>query len=186
MAIYLVFSIMCSPYIDLRYLMPVIPLIFCSLIYMFYDLLKDISSKKNTLMILLIISLGFSVTVIPKLSNNAYTYKGQGKVLEYLENDINNKPMLYIYEDFSAQYNKTMECYEALTKVDITYIMSKEKFLANNVKNILKDVKSDNGIFVMMHYLYCEDIIREIYNNVMYNDIKVIGMLGRFVIYELK
>ena len=107
-------------------------------------------------------------------------------MLEYLENDINNKPMVYIYEDFSAQYNKTMECYEALTKVDRTYIMSKEKFSPNNLKNILKDVKSDNGIFVMMHYLYCEDMISEIYNNGMYNDIKVVGMLGRFMVVEMK
>ena len=186
MAIYLVFSIMCSPYIDLRYLMPTIPLIFCSLIYMFYDILKDIIKEKETFLILLILSICFAISVIPKLPNNSYTYKGQGKVLEYLENDINNKPMVYIYEDFSAQYNKTMECYEALTKVDRTYIMSKEKFSPNNLKNILKDVKSDNGIFVMMHYLYCEDMISEIYNNGMYNDIKVVGMLGRFMVVEMK
>ena len=186
MAIYLAISIICSPYIDLRYLMPVIPLIFCSVIYMFYDILNDIVRKKIAFLILLILSIYLDISVIPKLSNNSYTYKGQGEVLEYIENDINNKPMVYIYEKFSAQYNKIMECYEVLTKVDKTYIMSKEKFSYNNVKYVLKDIESDNGIFVMMNYLYCEDIISELYNNGVYNDIKIIGMLGRFVIVELK
>ncbi|MCI8352881.1 MAG: hypothetical protein HFJ58_04725 [Clostridia bacterium] len=186
MAIYLVFSIMCSPYIDLRYLMPVIPLIFCSLIYMIYDILKDIMKPEETFLILLIVSISFAISVIPKLSNNSYTYKGQGKALEYLESDINNKPMVYIYEDFSAQYNKTMECYEALTKVDRTYIMSKEKFSPNNVKNILKDVKSDNGVFVMMHCRYQNQMIGDLLENDIFSTVKYIGYLGRFVIYELK
>lgn len=186
MVIYLVISIMCSPYIDLRYLMPVIPLVFCSLIYMFYDILKDIVSKRNTFLVLIIISVCFAVTVIPKLSNNTYTYKGQGKVLKYLENEINNKPMVYIYQSFSAQYNKTMECYEALTKMDKTYIMSQEKFSVDNLKSVVKDLNVDNGIVMMMHFIYKEEILEEILNEHMYNEVKVIGKLGRFVIIELK
>ena len=50
--------------------------------------------------------------------------------------------MIYIYEDLSAQYNKTMECYEALTKIENTYIMSKDKFSVNNIKNVINDVSS--------------------------------------------
>ncbi len=186
MAIYLGVSIICSPYIDLRYLMPVIPLIFCSLIYVFYDILQDITNSKNTFFILLAISVCFAITVIPKLSNNLYTYKGQGKILEYLENEINSKPMVYIYEDYSAEYNKTMECYEALTKVDRTYIMSKDKFSINNFKNVIKDVNTENGIVIMMHYAYEEEILGEILNQKMYQDVEIVGMLGRFVIIELK
>ena len=186
MAVYLVFSIMCSPYIDLRYLMPVILLIFFSLIYVFCDILKNIISKRKMFFVLLIISICFAITVIPKLSNNLYTYKGQGKVLKYLENEINNKPMVYIYEDYSAQYNKIMECYEALTKIDQTYIMSKEKFSINNLKNIIRNVDTKNGIVIMMHFAYEEEILGEILNSKMYKEANIIGMLGRFMIYELK
>lgn len=186
MAIYLVISIMCSPYIDLRYLMPVIPPIFCLVIYIFYDILKDMLSNKKTIFILLTISICFSITVIPKLSDNSYTYKGHKETLQYLENEINNKPMVYIYEDFSAQYNKTMECYEALTKVDKTYIMSKDKFSSNNVKYVLNYVKTDNGIFIMMNGRYQNQIIGELLENNTFKTVKYIGYLGRFVIYELK
>lgn len=185
MAIYLVFSIICSPYIDLRYLMPVIPLIFCSLIYVFYDILQDILSKKKTFLVLLTISICFAISVIPKLSNNSYTYKGQKKTLDYLEK-VCNIPMIYVYEDYSAQYNKTMECYEALTKIDKTYIMRAEKFSLNNVEQILKGIKSDDGILVMMHYEYKNIIVNELLKGDTFIDAKYVGWLGRFVIYELK
>lgn len=185
MAIYLGFSIICSPYIDLRYLMPVIPLIFCSLIYVFYDILKDITNNKSVFLILVVISICFAITVIPKLSNNLYTYKGHKGALKYLESAC-NIPMIYVYEDYSAQYNKTMECYEALTKVDKTYIMSKDKFSSNNVKYILNDVKTDNGIFAMMHSRYQNQIIGELLENDVFETARYVGWLGRFVIYELK
>lgn len=185
MAIYLVFSIICSPYIDLRYLMPVIPLIFCSLIYVFYDIIQDIISKKKTFLVLLIISICFAISVIPKLSNNSYTYKGHRETLDYLEN-VSNIPMVYVYEDYSAEYNKTMECYEALTKMDKTYIMSTEKFSLNNVEQILKGVECDDEILLMMHSVYRNKVIDELLKGNTFIDAKYVGRLGRFVIYELK
>ena len=94
--------------------------------------------------------------------------------------------MVYIYEDYSAQYNKIMECYEALTKIDQTYIMSKEKFSINNLKNIIRNVDTKNGIVIMMHFAYEEEILGEILNSKMYKEANIIGMLGRFMIYELK
>lgn len=175
MAIYLVFSIICSPYIDLRYLMPVIPLIFCSLIYVFYDILQDILSKKKTFLALLTISICFAISVIPKLSNNSYTYKGHKKTLDYLEK-VCNIPMIYVYEDYSAQYNKTMECYEALTKIDKTYIMQAEKFSLNNVEQILKGIKSDDGILVMMHCAYKNIIVNELLKGDTFIDAKYARM----------
>lgn len=186
MAMYLVFSIVCSPYIDIRYLMPIIPLIFCSIIYVFYDILKDITSIRNVFCIILTISICFAITVIPKLSNNLYTYRGHKETLEFLENELSNEPMIYIYEDYSAQYNKTMECYEALTKVDNTYIMEKENFSLNKVKNVLKDVDSSNGILVMMHYRFQDNILNELLSEEILTTTNYIGRLGRFVIFELK
>lgn len=186
MVAYLVFSVVCSPYIDLRYLMPVIPLMFCSIIYVFYDILQDIMSSKNVFCIILIVSICFASSVIPKLSNNSYTYKGHKETLDRLENELSNVPMIYIYEDYSAQYNKTMECYEALTKIDNSYIMSKDKFSIDNVKYVLKDVDRNNGILVMMHYAYKNNILNELVDNEVFTNSNYVGWLGRFVIYQLK
>lgn len=186
MVAYLAFSVVCSPYIDLRYLMPVIPLIFCSIIYMFYNLLKDIMNSKNAFCIILVISICFAISVIPKLSNNSYTYKGHKETLECLENKLSMTPMVYIYDDYSAQYNKTMECYEALTKIDKTYIMSKDKFSIDNIKQVLKDVDTNEGVLIMMHYLYKNNVLDELLYNNIFTTSKYTGRLGRFVIYELK
>ncbi len=182
---YLVISIICSPYIDLRYLMPIIPLIFCTLIYFFYDMLQDIINIKKTFYTILIISICFVISVIPKLSNNAYTYKGQKEVLNYLETKLKNKPMIYIYEALSAQYNKTMECYEALTKMENTYIMEKDTFSINNIKEVINSIDTTNGIVIMLHYEYRNDILEKMYNGGLYAHAKYAGKLGRFVIYEL-
>lgn len=185
--VYLIISIIVSPYIDLRYLMPLIPLIFCSLIYMLYDMLKCIVSNKIAFYVLLTICICFSISVIPKLSNNSYTYKGQKEVLEYLESELKDKPMIYIYSNVSAQYNKMMECYEACTSMDKTYIMSEDMFSVENFKKVIGGIEHKDGIVIMINYIYENDILEEIIDKQnVYEDAKYIGRLGRFKIYELK
>lgn len=186
MFVYLVVAIIGSPYIDLRYIMPVVPLVFCTLIYIAWDMLRDLMDKKKSFCVILVLCMCFSISVIPKLSNNLYTYKGHKEVLNYMENEIRNKPMIYIYEDLSAQYNKIMECYEALTKMENTYIMSVNKFSIDNIKNALKSVDTTNKIAIMIHNAYGEDALKLIMNSGVFESVKFVGTLGRYCIYEFK
>lgn len=184
--VYLVVAIIGSPYIDLRYIMPIIPLVFFTLIYIAWDMLCDIIDKKKSFCIILILCICFSISVIPKLSNNSYTYKGHKEVLDYMENEIMHKPMIYLYEDFSAQYNKIMECYEALTKIENTYIMSVDKFSIDNIKSVLKSTEVTDGITLILHNPYIEDAVKQIMSSGIFESIKFVGKLGRYYIYEFK
>lgn len=186
MFVYLVVAIIGSPYIDLRYIMPVVPLVFCTLIYIAWDMLCDIIDKKRSFCVILVLCICFSISVIPKLSNNSYTYKGHKEVLDYMENEIRHKPMIYIYADLSAQYNKIMECYEVLTKIENTYIMSIDKFSIDNIKSVLKSVDTTDGIAIMLHNAYSEDAVKLIMNSEIFESVKFVGRLGRYYIYEFK
>lgn len=187
--IYLIVSVIASPYEDLRYLMPIIPLIFLGLIYMAKDLLQDILDKKMTFLIIIIVTICFITTVIPKLSNNTYSYTGHKKVLDYVEANLSTKPMLYIYDDLSAQNNKTMEMYEALTKVDKSYIISTEKVSISKIKEALNEVDISQGFTLVLNRQYAEIVLKAMYNNNIFTTFNHCGSLGwndRFVIYELK
>lgn len=183
--VYLVIIIFGSPYIDLRYIMPAVPLIFCSLIYVMNDILQDILSTKKAFFILLTISICFSISVIPRLSNNSYTYKGHKEVLNYIEDNLEDKPWIYVYEDISVQYNKTMECYEALTKANMTYIMQSDIATAEHIEKTLEDIDKTNGIVIMMNYAITNDVLEQVLKTELFNDIKYIGVLGRYQIYLL-
>lgn len=187
--IYLLIAIIASPYEDLRYLMPVIPLIFLGLIYMAKDLLQDILDNKKTFIVLTLVTICFIVTVIPNLSNNTYSYTGHKEVLDYVEANLSTKPMIYIYDDLSVQDNKTMEMYEVLTKVDESYIISTEKVSISEIKNALSEVDNTEGFTLILNRYYAETILKGLYNNgiiTTFNYSGSLGFMGRFVIYELK
>lgn len=187
--IYLLIAIIGSPYEDLRYLMPVIPLIFLGLIYLSKDFLQDILDEKKTFFILMILTICFIVTVIPNLSNNTYTYIGHKEVLDYVETNLSSKPMIYIYDDLSAQDNKTMEMYEVLTKVNTSYILSTKEVSISQIKNVLSEVDTSKGFSLILNRCYEETVLRALYNNGVITTFKLSGSLGyngRFVIYELK
>ncbi len=185
MIIYLVIIMISSPYRDLRYIMPIIPLIFCAIIYVINDFLKDICSNKIIYVIFLIISICFAISMIPKLSNNSYTYKGYEEKLQNIENKSKNKAFVYLYNDFLPKNNKIMECYGILMRVDESYIMNYMNVCEENMKKALKEKDTSNGVIIMVDYTKVDEITEVIKNFKELNQITFVSELGRYRIYEL-
>ena len=187
--IYLAIITIASPYEDLRYLMPVIPFIFLGLVYVAKDLLQDIVDSKYAFFIILLVTCCFSITTIPSLSNNTYTNIGSKKTLSYVEDNLESKPMICVYDELSAQNNKIMEMYEVLTKVDKTFILSTEDISISKIKNALSQVDTSEGFSLILNKNYAETILNGMYNTGIITSFKYCGALGysgRYQIYELK
>ncbi len=182
--IFLCVSIVGSPYVDLRYLMPIVPLVFCTLIYVITDILSDIITIRKNICVMIIITLLFGVSVIPKLANNAYTYKGSKEVLTYIEQNLSHKPLIYLY-DIVARNGKIMECFEAFTKVDETYMMDNDEFTEDELTNVLNNKDVSNGITIMFNVFDREEMLEKINKMKTVSEPKYAGHLGRYVIYEL-
>ncbi len=184
--IYLGLIFIASPYIDLRYIMPVIPMIFLIFIYIITDLLQDIFTNKKVYVILGIICLCFFVSVVPKLSNNSYSYKGYKQVLNNIETNLSNKPWIYIYDNLSAKYNKSMECFEALTKIDETYIMVYENVNEENMSKALENKDISEGVMIIVDYTEYEELLEKIEEFEMFKNYEYVGKMGRYRILEVK
>lgn len=183
--IYLIVITIASPYIDLRYSMPVVQLIWCSIIFIIKDILEDVIKTKYTIGVIGIIAILVICTTIPLLSNNLYTYKEQGKILEMVEEKA-SLPCIYSYEDKTAQYNKIMECYEALTKIDKTYIMKNTDVSCEKIENTLKGIDISNGILIIKNDCIEDDVLEKTIETNMFKEYSLLGRLGEFGIYLVK
>lgn len=186
MIVYLTIAIVGSPYVDIRYIMPAVPLIFCVTIYIIKDLMVDIIDSKKVFAILILICILFSITVIPKMSNNIFTYKGYADILKYAENQLYTNPFIYVYEHRTAQYNKIMGCYYILTKVNESYVMNINDFNAKKLERVIELKDISKGITVMMEDVEKDRVLNEIIKNGLFTHNKYIGRMGRFLLYELK
>lgn len=186
MIVYLIVAMVASPYIDIRYLMPITPLLICTLIYIIKDMLEDIINPKKVLYITLTLSIIFAILVIPKISNNVYTYKGFGKILNYVEENLSDKPLIYVYEDTTAQYNKIMGCYYLLTQIDQSYIIPNDKFDVQEMKTALSTQNTSNGFNLMLEQSDQERVINQIKKDGTFTNAEYLFRIGKFVMYTIK
>ena len=183
---YFLISVLVSPYCDLRYLMPIIPLVYCLILYAIYDLLYSLFNKKHTFYIIFVIVIVFIITCIPKFSNNTYTNKGYNDVVNYIRENLSNKPLIYIYSDISAKYNKTMEIYQSLITFDETYILPDTELDSNKISEALNNKDISNGIVLVINNFDTDKTVQEVMNTGLFKENKFIFKIARwdFVIFK--
>lgn len=161
---YLIIVILISPYKDLRYIMPIVPLLYCWMLYVFYYILKNILSEKITFKIILILIILFSILTIPKLSDNALTYK----IYDEIDDITNGKTVIVIYKDLDEQYNKIMTIYNIFMNSKQTYILPEKQANADKIIQILKDKDISDGVILITPSKY-EEYIKEINKTELFN-----------------
>ncbi len=173
MIIYLFIIMLISPYADFRYIMPILPLIYCSLLYLLKIILEDIVSQKITFYTILILIITFSLTTIPKLPNNTYTYHEYNEIIE--SDILNNRPIIYVYPDVSAKYNQIMSIYNILMYSNETYILPDDEVSSEKILDILKDKDLSNGIIVIAKYKVSDKYLTEFSNTQLFSQCEYAG-----------
>ena len=178
--VYFIISVLVSPYCDLRYLMPIIPLFYCAILYLIYYLLHKIFNKKITFYIVLALVTIFTITCIPKLYSNSYTYKGYNEVVKFIKENLSNKPLIYVYSDVTAQYNKTMEIY------DETYILPDTEITSGKISEALQNKDISNGVVLVVHYFDTDKVTGEVMNTGLFKENNFLFRVARwdFVIFN--
>lgn len=186
MIIYLFIIMLISPYVDLRYIMPIIPLIYCSLLYLLKIILEDIVSRKIAFYTLLILIIAFSLTTIPKLSDNTYIYKEYNDIIK--SGILNNKSVIYIYSDVTAQYNKIMSIYNIFMYSNETYILPDDEVSSEKISDILKDRDLSNDIIVVVKYKEADKYLVEFTKTQLFSEYEFAGryIINGFGIFLLK
>ena len=144
---YLVLAAVSSPWIELRYIMPICALVFISMFYWLNQLLETIISKEKTwkiiisLMVLTIIS-PFVFRIEPQV-----TYSDKKEIMYKLQNEL-NIPTIYW---FNSSNNRFLDDILLFSIINESYIAKDIECNDENINNILKDKDISNGIIVFVN-----------------------------------
>ena len=180
---YFILSISLSPYVDLRYNMPMVLLVLFVVFYILKYIIEGIVKEKYAFYLMSIFVLIFSIPMFQKLSNNSYTYKGMANINQYAE----NKPVVYIYNDNTAQYNKIMNIYNILLNSNETFILpDDEELTSEKIKEILQGKDTSNGIIFIILNSKSEILLDVIMDSNLFNNATKMYSINVYDIYNLK
>lgn len=178
-----------SPYQELRYIMPVCPLLVICIFYLFKKLVEKVFSQKCTYAILSIIFV--IMLVLPKIIevlplpniNFYYLYKDKKEIVTKIEEE-HNTPCLYV---FNTNQNRFLDDLYLFTILDQSYIMDVSKFSDDTINEIFTDINLEDGLIVIIN----EGIEHETYLNKLSEMLNLkscnhIQRMNACDIYELK
>lgn len=181
--IYFTIVALVSPYQELRYIMPVCPLIVIGVFYLLKVLFEKVFSRKHTYLILSIIFI--VMLLLPKVMdiNFYYLYKDKKEIVTRIEEE-HNTPCLYV---FNTNQNRFLDDLYLFTILDQSYIMDVTKFDEVTVNQIFTNINLENGLIVIIN----EGIEHETYLNKLLEvlnlkDYKHVQRMNACDIYELK
>lgn len=135
-----------SPWRVLRYIVPVCGLIFATVIYILYKLFKTGTSEKISSVIVIILFVIILISPFVLKLKPELLYKDKKEIVEKLEGKL-NLPALYLFDTSSSNFLEDMTLF---TKIDNSYIAKNIKCSEENIKEILKQKDTTNGIILFL------------------------------------
>ena len=136
-----------SPYVELRYIMPVCGLIFALVIYYLYQLLNEIFTEMAsniaigiTLILILLAPALFKIE--PEVM-----YSDKKEIVEQMGNEL-NVPTIYL---FNSQNNRFLDDILLFATVDNSYVAKDIDCTAQNISSILEGKDLSRGIVVFIN-----------------------------------
>ncbi len=154
--LYFVLIAILTPYKELRYILPICPLIIICTVYYSKLLLQNVLKNKS---IIIIISICFALMVCtPALTKNKmeFTYSQHNKIAQRIESL--NAPILYV---FDTQNNRFLDDIYLFTLANESYILNSNNFSEEKLSEIFKNKNLENGLIVMCNEGVNQDELKE-------------------------
>ncbi len=172
-----------SPWIELRYVMPICSLVFILVIYYLYRLLNSIY-KENVSNIIIGI-LFITIIVFPFIINlePESLYSDKREIVNKMGNEL-NVPTIYF---FKSENNRFLDDILLFATVDESYIAKDIEITEENIKNILKDKDISNGIVVFINEGQDnDDILDKVKQFMNFENVEYLKRLNACDTYYLK
>lgn len=145
--VYILFIMKTSPFIDIRYLSPVLVYILLFIVYLMKSILDSILPNKNIgIIATAIILIAFTVPSFFSHERLPYLYNGNKKVFDDLKENYGSLPCIYIYYETTEMFNNFVYNYNYLLQSDNIYIT--ERITTESAGEILEGIDTSNGIIV--------------------------------------
>lgn len=174
-----IIAIACK-YQDFRYIIPIVPLVIITIIYIIQDLSLDLFNAKITLVITSIICIAFCCTNIPKYGNNIYTAKGVNDNINDIINIIQNRTFIVALRKVDVSNNKFMETYGIISKLEETYVLDAKSVDLQTLQEALKDKDISNGVIIMIRAHEAKVDVEKIMATGMFKEYEVVETFNPF------
>lgn len=135
-----------SPWIELRYIMPICGLIFVVTIYYYEQIVCKFSGKTNNIIMIVTLVIVLISPIIFKIEPEV-AYLDKKEIVSQLENEL-NVPTLYL---FNSGHNRFLDDILLFSILDESYVAKDLECTEENIKEILKDKDISKGIVVFIN-----------------------------------
>lgn len=136
-----------SPWIELRYIMPICSLIFIIGIYFAYILLKNNFSEKITNIIIFVMIIAIMISPAIFKIEPEVMFSDKAEIVEKISNEL-NVPTLYV---FYSENNRFLDDILLFSKIDNSYIAKDLEYSVENIKSIFEERDTSKGIIVIIN-----------------------------------
>lgn len=144
---YFILVSVASPWIELRYIMPVCSVIFVLVIYYLYKLLHVIiGERKSNILVGLVLLLVLIAPIILKIEPEV-AFSDKKEIVEKLDNEL-NIPTVYF---FNSGHNRFLDDILLFATVDESYIAKDIDYTEENVEKILNSKDISKGLVVFIN-----------------------------------
>ena len=144
---YFIIVAIASPWIELRYIMPVSGLIFVLAIYYLYRFLRTMYNEKISNIIIAVILICILIAPIRYHMEPEVLFSDKKEIVEKMGNELNLPTVFF----FNANNNRFLDDILLFATVDNSYIAKNIDYTEENIRNILKDKNTQNGIIVFIN-----------------------------------
>ena len=180
---YFILVAVASPWVELRYIMPICGLIFILTIYVICKILKLIINKKETNIVLgLILIIIIVMPMVLKLEAESL-YTDKKDIIEKLSGEM-NVPTIYL---FNSQNNRFLDDIYLFSLLKESYIAKDIEVKEENIKQILDKKDTTKGVVIFINEGQDNDtILNVVKTSLNANKIMHLKRLNSADVYYLK
>ena len=144
---YFILVAVSSPWIELRYIMPICPMIFLIVMYYLYRIIESINKPTISKIIISIISIIFLVAPFIYKLEPEVMYSDKKEIVDTIKEKY-NVPALYI---FNTQNNRFLDDIYLFSILDESYIAKDIDCTEERIKSILNNKDVSKGIILFIN-----------------------------------
>lgn len=144
---YFILVAVASPWIELRYILPVCSLIFILVMYYLYELLHDLlGEKKSNILVGLLLIVILIAPVVLKIEPEV-AFSDKKEIVLKLGSEL-NVPTIYF---FNSSHNRFLDDILLFATVDESYVAKDMEYTIENMNQILEGKNTSKGLVVFIN-----------------------------------
>ena len=171
-----------SPWIELRYIMPICSLIFIIGIYFAYVLLKNIFSEKVTNILLSVILISIMISPAIFKIEPEVMFSDKKEIVECLSKEL-NLPTLYV---FYSENNRFLDDIFLFAKLDNSYIAKDLEYTEETINQIFEGKDISKGIIIFINKDDGnEKVLEPLCNTLNFKNVKFLKRMNACNVYYI-